>query len=139
LLFCKIACIETILKIKESGPALIILDTLIAVFSSLFPLLIRRFNFQTLLCLLFFGIALAITGNIFAIEYPWSNLSVILISVSGGVLIGRALSSGRKIYIFPAVFSLLDIIQILLTQNSSPAGGMGNVLLYGNLIIRQPF
>jgi hypothetical protein len=127
------------LKIKESGLALINLDTLIAVFFSLFPLLTRKFNSHTLLSLLFFGIALAITGNIFAIKYPWSNFSVILISVSGGVLIGRALSSGRKIYIFLAVFSLLDIIQILLTQNSSPGNGMENISLYGNLIVRQPF
>jgi hypothetical protein len=91
------------------------------------------------------GLVLSILGIVFSIAgYPWTDLLVLLVAVSAGLLLGRAMPA--KLWPFLLllfVLSILDVVQILL-PSPGPAAGSQSVSapaaqLYGNFLLHLPW
>ena len=93
------------------------------------------------------GLVLGILGIVFSVGwYPWTDLLVLLVAVSAGLLLGRALPA--KLWPFLLlllVLSILDVVQIVLTSGSpspaSPSTGTSTpaAQLYGNFLLHLPW
>jgi hypothetical protein len=109
--------------------------------------LTRRFKGWLLTVGLGLGIALAVVGIVFGLAfYPWTDLVVLLVAVTGGLLLGRIIPPRfRPWLIMLLVLSVLDILQIALTAGSSPPGSGGQAptgsdpLLLGNFLLVLPW
>jgi len=87
-----------------------------------------------------FGISfiLDILGVVFSANlYPWTALLVLLVAVSAGVWLGRAISIKRlwPFLLLLVVLSLLDTTQIILTHLSSPSQAQSSHVPVGNLYV----
>ena len=94
------------------------------------------------------GIALVVVGIVFSLAfYPWTNLVVLLVAVTGGLLLGRIIPPRFRPWLMVLlVLSVLDILQIALTAGSSPPGTSGgqapsgsDPLLLGNFLLVLPW
>jgi hypothetical protein len=112
------------------------------------PWLTRQFKGWLLTLGLGLGIALAVVGIVFSLAvYPWTDLVVLLVAVTGGLLLGRIIPPRfRPWLIVLLVFSTLDILQIALTAGSSPPGTSrgqapsgSDPLLLGNFLLVLPW
>lgn len=104
--------------------------------------MVRRFGRKLLATSLAIGIGGSIVGASFALSlFPWTNLVVLLVALSAGILLGRSLKpTPWPLLVLLLVFSVLDILQIALTSGgSAPGGSTGTSLLqYSNLTIPPP-
>lgn len=94
------------------------------------------------------GIALAVVGIAFSLAfYPWTDLVVLLVALTGGLLLGRIIPPRfRPCLVLLLVLSTLDVLQIALAAGSSPPGSSGgqapsgsNPLLLGNFLLALPW
>jgi hypothetical protein len=116
------------------------------VFAILFgavPWLTSRFGKRYLTLGLVLGIAFSAIGIVFSIlQFPWTNLVVLLVALTGGTLLGRIISKTASLLTLLLVLSALDVVQFVLTSGSSGPSGTGGTsaspLLYGNLLILPP-
>jgi hypothetical protein len=89
------------------------------------------------------GIAVVIAGVVFAfIPFPWTDIVVLVVALTGGVLIGRAIPKRSvPMLLLLLVFSALDIAQIILTSGGSSSNSTSvstSPSLYGNFLIPPP-
>jgi hypothetical protein len=94
------------------------------------------------------GLALVVSAIVFALAvYPWTDLVVLLVALTGGVLLGRGMPPRfRPFLIVLLVLSVLDVVQIALTASSTPPGSLGgpaprgsDPLLLGNFLLSLPW
>jgi len=119
------------------------LALLCALLCALAPWPARRVPTRSLAMALGAGILVAIAGVVLSVApYPWTNLVVWLIALSGGFLLGRAL----PLRFWPVLFlllalSALDILQIALTSQGAPGGSsaLPPAALYGNFRLLFPW
>src|SRR5438270_1801390 len=91
------------------------------------------------------GLALTILGAVFSVAaYPWTDVLVLLVAVTAGLLLGRAMPA--KLWPFLLlllVLSILDIVQIVLTSGPPSPGSQSAstpaAQLYGNFLLRLPW
>jgi len=91
------------------------------------------------------GIVLSILGAIFsAAWYPWTNIIVLLVAVTAGLLLGRAMPA--KLWPFLLlllILSILDVVQVVLTTHASAPSSRSisapAAQLYGNFLLRLPW
>jgi len=93
------------------------------------------------------GLVLGILGIVFSVAwYPWTDLLVLLVAVSAGLLLSRAMPT--KLWPFLLlllVLSILDVVQIVLTSGppapSSQSAGTSTpaAQLYGNFLLHLPW
>jgi hypothetical protein len=89
------------------------------------------------------GITVAIAGVLFAfIPFPWTDMIVLVVALSGGVLLGRAIPKRFvPMLLLLLVFSALDIAQIILTSGGSSSNSTSistSPSLYANFLIPPP-
>ena len=93
------------------------------------------------------GLALSILGIVFSVAwYPWTDLLVLLVAVSAGLLLSRAMPTKlRPFLLLLLVLSTLDVVQIVLTSSPSSPGSQSAgtstpaVQLYGNFLLYLPW
>jgi hypothetical protein len=112
------------------------------------PWLTRQVTNWLLAIGLVLGIALAVIGIVFSLAYyPWTDLVVLLVALTGGLLLGRVIPPRfRPLLIALLILSALDVLQIALTANSSPPGSAtgqapsgSDLLLLGNFLLLLPW
>ncbi len=112
------------------------------------PWLTRQLKGWVLTLGLGLGIVLVVVGIVFSLAfYPWTNLVVLLVAVTGGLLLGRIIPPRFRPWLMVLlVLSVLDILQIALTAGSSPPGTSGgqapsgsDPLLLGNFLLVLPW
>ena len=98
------------------------------------PWLTRQLKRWGLTLLLLMGIALGVMCIVFSLAfYPWTDLIVLLVALAGGLLLGRSMPLRFwPFFILLLVLSVLDVLQIVLTANSSPPGSSGSHMLSGS-------
>jgi len=128
----------------------LILSLVLALACAALPWLTRQLRSRLLAFGLMAGLGLSVLGSVFALPlYPWSNLLVVLIAVTGGLLLGRSIPPRfRPMLILLVLLSVLDAAQIALTgglvplSSSSPASSSSapspGPLLYLNVLLLLP-
>jgi len=123
----------------------LILSLAVAVVSAGVPWAAIRVNRLTLLIALGLGVALSILIAAFSLVlYPWTNLVVLLVGLSAGILLGRLLPARTGPFlVLLLVLSALDITQIVLSSHGSshttPATIPPPGQLIGNLFLALPW
>lgn len=133
------------LAIEQTG-----LDLLLALACAAVPWLARPLRSWLVAIGLAGGIVLSIVGAVVSLPtYPWSNLVVLLVALSGGLLVGRGLPPRfRPFLILLLILSVLDAGQIALTgglvsgqpvpRPAHPAASPAGPMLYGNFLLLLP-
>jgi len=109
------------------------------------PWLAHRLKSRVIAIGLGAGIVLSVLGIVLSVSpYPWTDLVVLLVALTGGLLLARGLPARFwPFFLLLLALSILDVIQILLTANVSPPGaqkGSGpGALLYGNFLLLLPW
>lgn len=101
----------------------VVLTFVTALLSGLVPWGFRSSERWMLLLALSIGLALAMSGAALSVgPYPWTDLVVLLVALSGGLLLGRSMPTRiTPFLILLLVLSVLDSIQIVLTsQGATP-------------------
>jgi hypothetical protein len=109
------------------------------------PWFTQRYSWKPLVISFAVGLAITVGGVIFGfVPFPWTDIVVLLVAVSGGILLGRAIPKRfLPMFILLMVFSALDIAQTLLTSGGSPSTGTSasvsvSPFLYANFLIPPP-
>jgi hypothetical protein len=109
-----------------------------------FPWSIQHIKERYVVFVFFLGLLLSILGAAFSIgRYPWTDIIVFSVAVSGGQILGRFLSSKFWTFLLLLlILSALDITQVLISthipsvntrQTSEPVSQ-----LYGNFLLMLP-
>jgi hypothetical protein len=124
------------------------LSVLLAFACSAVPWLTRSVKSWLLAIGLAAGLALDVVGIVFSLAvYPWTDLIVLLMALTGGLLLGRGIPPRFRPFLFVLlVLSVLDALQIALTTGSTPPGSLGgsapsgsDPLLLGNFLLLLPW
>lgn len=113
------------------------------------PWLARRLRNRLLAIGLAVGILLTILGAVLSVApYPWTDLVVLLVALTGGLLLGRAMPPRfRPFLILLLILSALDVVNIALsgglttvptTPPAHPAAAESGPLPYFNLFLLLP-
>lgn len=118
---------------------------IIALLSAAAPWLVAPIKRWPIATALGIGLVLTILGAALSVgPYPWTNLVVLLVALSAGVLLGRSMPTRTwPFLILLLVLSALDIIQIVLSGPGAgpahPAAIPPPAQLYGNLFLLLPW
>lgn len=124
------------------------LDIPLALACSAIPWLTRQVKTRFLTIGLALGIALAAGGIVFSLAYyPWTDLVVLLVALTGGLLLGRGIPPRfGPLLIALLVLSALDVLQFVLTAGSAQPGGSdghasggSHPVLLGNFLLLLPW
>ena len=123
----------------------LVLSLVLALFCAAIAWCVKPLRNWLIAVVLAVGIVLSVLGAVFSpVEYPWTNIVVLLVAMSAGLLLGRAMST--KVWPFLLlliVLSILDVVQIVLTSGSPSPGtssaGVPTAQLYGNFLLRLPW
>jgi hypothetical protein len=98
------------------------LDLLLALLCAAAPWLARGLRSVPLAIGLAVGLALSLLSGFLALPlYPWSNLVVLLVALTAGLLVGRGMPPRfRPFLILLLILSALDVAQIALTGGLAP-------------------
>jgi hypothetical protein len=117
------------------------LALLVALAFTVVPWLARQVSSRLLLIGLGGGAVLAILGSVFAVApYPWTDLVVVLVAVTGGLLLGRVM----PLLFWPFLclllgLSVVDVVLIVSTYNTTPPPGqLTGAALYATLLLMLP-
>jgi hypothetical protein len=127
-----------------------ILSLLLALTCAAVPWLARRLRAWPLVGGLLVGIVVSFLGVALSLPlYPWSNLVVLLMALTAGLLLGRGVPPNFwPFLIVLVILSVLDAAQIALTgglvpvsassSSAHPAGAASGPLLYLNVLLPLP-
>ncbi|HEV2460213.1 MAG TPA: hypothetical protein VGS80_17795 [Ktedonobacterales bacterium] len=102
-----------------------VLSLLLALVCSAIPWLARPLGSWTLAIVLVVGIAVGLLSLVFALPlYPWSDLVVLLVAWSGGLLLGRWVAPHFRPFLLVFLcFSAVDVLQFAVGLSASSAAG----------------
>jgi len=119
----------------------------LAVFCAVIPWGTKQIKSWPIVIVFGAGLVLGILGIVFSLAwYPWTDLLVLLVAVSAGLLLSRAIPT--KLWPFLLlllVLSILDVIQIVLTSGPPSPGSQSAgtstpaAQLYGNFLLHLPW
>lgn len=71
------------------------------------------------------GIVMMASGAFLSVAYPWSNILVLLVALTAGMLLGRGIAARPiPLLLLLSILSALDIVQVVL-RSGAPAPGQG--------------
>jgi hypothetical protein len=126
-----------------------VLSLVMALVCAAVPWLARRLRSWLLAVGLLLGIVVSLLATLLGISlYPWSNLVVLLMALTGGLLLGRGMPPRfQPFLVVLLVLSVLDVVQIVLSggfislPSSPPAHSVptpSGALLYLDIFLRLP-
>ncbi len=120
-------------------------STVVAIGCSAAPWFFGRMSRRPLGIALVVGISLAATGALLEFApYPWTNLDVLLVALSGGILVGRAVpAKPLPLFVLLIILSALDTVQIALTSQAAAPGAQNGPgpagMSYGTFYLVLPW
>jgi hypothetical protein len=126
-----------------------LLSLLLALACAAAPWLAQSLRSSLLVIGLVIGVLLSVLGAALALPlYPWSNLVVLLVALTAGLLVGRSVPPRfGPLLALLAILSALDTLQIALTGGLTPlshgappatAAAPSGPLLYLNVLLHLP-
>ncbi len=112
--------------------------------SAAVPFLASKLSQRALLALLAIGVAIAGVASVLSFSlFPWTNLVVLLMGLTAGVLIGRLLPAGPgRFLVWLGIFAALDVAQfVLISGGPAPSTGSATPpvpLTFLNFLIPPP-
>jgi len=118
------------------------LSLLLALPCAAIPRLAQRLSNWWLLTGLGIGLLLGILGSALSVApYPWTDVVVLLVALTGGLLLGRVVPTRFwPILLVMVLLSAVDVANIVRTYRASAApANFSGPDLYGNLLFLLPF
>jgi len=119
-------------------PLVFVLSVALTLLCSAVPWLARPLSMWVLIIGLAAGVILGLVDAVLALPFsPWTNLVILVVAWSGGLLLGRSVAARfRPFLLWFLCFSAVDVFLALGNYPQTPhAGGGSSPLLYADFIL----